>query len=167
MIDKKNKKAQEEIVGFVIIIIFVAVIMLFILLFYLKSPQKESVESYEVNSFLSSILLYTTDCENYYGPMNIQEVIFECARNQNSLCVNNEQNSCQLLESTLTSLTSESWPIGENQPIKGYEFRIVSNGAEILFFSNGNLSGSYKGAIQDFAKGSDFMNISFKVYYNN
>lgn len=48
----KKKKAQEEIVGFALIIIIVAVILLFFLNFYLRSGEKESVESYEVNSFI-------------------------------------------------------------------------------------------------------------------
>ncbi len=49
---KIQKKAQEELVGFALIIIIVAVILLFLIVFSLRSNEKEAVESYEVNSFI-------------------------------------------------------------------------------------------------------------------
>lgn len=159
----KNKKAQEEIVGFAVIVIIVAVIMLFLLVFYLRSPQKESVESYEVNSFIQSFLHYTTDCEDYSGGMDVQELIFEC--NSNELCVNDERNSCDVLNSTLKDMAKKSWSTGADRPVKGYELKIMSNSEELISLKEGNVTGNYKGAVQPFARRGESLNISFRVYY--
>ena len=60
----EEKKGQEEMVGFALILILVAIIVLVFIGFSIRSPEKESVESYEVESFLQSMLQYTTECEN-------------------------------------------------------------------------------------------------------
>jgi len=159
----KNKKAQEEMVGFAVIVIIVAIIILFLLVFYIKSPQKASVESYEVNSFIQSFLQYTTECEDYHGGMSVQELIFEC--NDNNLC-RNERNSCDVLSSTLRGITEQSWQIGEERPVKGYELKIMSSSKELIFLKEGNITSSYKGGLQILPpKYGESMNITFKAYY--
>ena len=60
----KRKKAQEEMVGFALIIILVAVILLIFLGFSLRDQEKETIESYEVESFIQSFLQYTSDCRD-------------------------------------------------------------------------------------------------------
>jgi len=59
---KYNKKAQEEMVGFALIIIVVAVILLVFLSIGLRKDGREDVESYEVASFIQSLLQYHTSC---------------------------------------------------------------------------------------------------------
>jgi len=157
----KKKKAQEEIVGFALIIIIVAVILLFFLNFYIRKGEKEGVESYEVNSFIQAFLHYTTECEDYLEYLSVQKLIFEC--NDDALCLD-DRRACDILNSTLKDIVDESWPIGEDRPIKGYELKITANQKELVSFSEGNITGNYKGAKQDFAKSGDSVEIFFRAY---
>ncbi|MBU4116158.1 MAG: hypothetical protein KKG94_00235, partial [Nanoarchaeota archaeon] len=76
------KRSQEEIVGFALIIIIVAVILLIFLGFYLRAPQKEIIESYEIESFIQSFLQYTSDCESNLEFLPVKNLIFACYENQ-------------------------------------------------------------------------------------
>ena len=159
---KKHKRAQEEIVGFVIIIIVVAIILLFFLNFYLKSEKKESVESYEADSFIQAFLHYTTECRDYLEYLSVQKLIFEC--NNDALCLD-DQEACEVLNSTLEDIVRESWIVGEDRPVKGYELKITANQEELVSFTDGNTTRNYKGAKQDFSKEGDAIEIFFRAYY--
>ena len=156
----KNKLAQEEIVGFALIIIIMAVIILFFLVFYLKE-ERESVESYEANSFIQAFLHYTTECENYREYLSIQKLIFECEKD--FVCLN-ERNSCEVLNSTLKGIVEESWKTGGDRPVKGYEMNITSGQKELIYFKEGEISASYQGAKQDFLSSGINVEILFRAY---
>ena len=155
----KNKRAQEEIVGFALIIIIVAVVLLFLLSFSLKRPEKESIESYEADSFLQSALQVTTSCEINLQNQSVQDLIFSC--DDFEFC-DNGSNSCEVLNASLGEVLDASWPVGSNKPIKGYEFLIKTGGSELLAINNGNVTNNYKGALQDLP---GEIKITFKVYY--
>ena len=159
---RKNKSGQEEMVGFALIIILVAVILLIFLGFALRSPQKESVENYEVNSFIQGFLQYTSDCRDNLEYLSIQKLIFDC--NDHEMCLDG-RNTCDVLNSTLTGIVEESWKIEGDRPIKGYELKISSNEEEILLIKNGNLTGNYKGSAQDFSRSGNSVEIFFTAYY--
>ena len=158
----KKKKAQEEIVGFALIIIIVAVILLFFLNFYLRSEKKEGVESYEADSFILAFLQYTTECEDYLEYLSVQDLIFEC--NNDALCLD-DREACDVLNSTLRNIVDETWRVGKNYPVKGYELNITANEEEILSFIEGNITKNYKGAEQPFSQSGDSIKIFFRAYY--
>ncbi len=158
----KKKKAQEEIVGFALIIIIVAVILLFFLNFYLRSEKKEGVESYEADSFILAFLQYTTECEDYLEYLSVQDLIFEC--NNDALCLD-DREACDVLNSTLRNIVDETWRVGGNYPVKGYELNITANEEEILSFIEGNITKNYKGAEQPFSQSGDSIKIFFRAYY--
>ena len=158
----KKKKAQEEIIGFALIVIIVAVILLFFLIFYIKSGEKEGVESYEADSFIQAVLQYTTECRDYLEYLSVQKLIFEC--NNNALCLD-DREACEVLNSTLGEIVDKSWLIGEDRPVKGYELKIMANQEEMLSFVEGNITKNYKGAKQDFTKSGNFIEIFFRAYY--
>jgi len=160
--DKKNKRAQEEIVGFAMIIIIVAIILLFIISFSLKSGKKEGVESYEANSFVQALLHYTTECRDYFGYLSIKDIILEC--DNGAFCLDGEE-SCEILNSTLENILKESWLTGEDRPIKGYELTILVNSKELISFTEGNVTRNYKVGQQDFTKKGSDIDIFFRVYY--
>ncbi len=145
-------------VGFALIIIVVAVILLIFVGFSLRNPEKEIVESYEVESFIQSFLQYTTDCRDNFKAFSVQKLISDC-RNEN-LCLNGRE-SCQVLNLTLKEIVEESWRIGENLPIKGYELKIISDGEEMLKFKEGNITANSKGSVQHFPN----IEIFFTAYY--
>jgi len=159
---KMSKKAQEEMVGFALIMIVVAVIILIFLAFSLRNSEKDIVESYEVESFIQSILQYTTECRDNLEALTIQKLIFGCENGE--LCEDGT-DTCQILISELEGITEKSWPVGEDRPIKGYELNISSENTKIALVKEGVATGNSKGSIQEFFKGGSLVKIIFKAYY--
>ncbi len=155
----KYKKAQEEMVGFALIIIVVSVILLVFLGFSLKNNQKESVESYEVESFIQSTLQYTTTCEDNFEPLSMQKVIYQCESGQS--CLNGE-NPCQVMNSELGSLVNTSWKTGAERPVKGYEFLVKGHNETLFNMAQGNKTINSKGSVQYLPKEIE---IYFTAYY--
>ncbi len=145
-------------IGFALIIIVVAVILLVFVGFSLRDTEKEAIESYEVESFIQSFLQYTTDCRDNLRAFSVQKLISSCRNN--NLCLD-ERDACQVLNSTLKEIMEESWKIGENNPIKGYELKIISDGKEMLKFKEGNITANSKGSVQYFPN----IEIFFTSYY--
>lgn len=165
--NKKNfqsKKAQEELIGFGVIVVLVAVILLFFLAFSLKNSSKENVGSYEVNSFIQSFLQYTTDCSKNYETdyLPIQKVIFGCANDEKCF---DEKDMCGILDSESKRIIGQSWEVGENKSIKGYELKINSESEEILKLKKGNITQNYKTGVQDFSKSGSLVEVLFTIYY--
>jgi hypothetical protein len=162
--NNKNKKAQEEMVGFALIIIIVAVILLVFVGFSLRGSVKDTVESYEVESFIQVFLQYSTDCRDRTNDfLTIRELILEC--NNLAKC-SDERDTCEVLNSTMTEIISESWPVGENRPVKGYSLNISSESRNILVLEGGNtLTANSKGAPQDFIQKGEKIFIYFKANY--
>jgi hypothetical protein len=169
--NKITKKGQEEMLGFALIMIIVAVILVIFLGFSLRKSSKETVESYEVESFLQTALSYSTECGNYrdsHPP--IRDLIFAC--NSKEMCLDG-QDSCEVLKSEVENIIGKSWKIGEDTPIKGYELKILlsSTGEEkgyieiIPKITQGNITGNSKGAMQDYSKGGELVEIYLTISY--
>lgn len=162
---KLHKKAQEEMVGFALIIIIVAIILLIFLGFSLRSPQKQNVESYEAESFIQSLLQYTTECENNVEKLPVQKLVFSCMNKEQCL---DGRGSCEVLDDELGKIMAESWRINPNSPVKGYDLEIYTNKNEtISSLKKGNETQNSKGGgPQSFARGGDtLVEITIQVYY--
>jgi len=59
----------------------------------------------------------------------------------------------------------ESWPVGENTPIIGYELSINSEQTELISFTKGNITNNYKGSVQEFSSRGMSIIIDFTAYY--
>ncbi|MBI5803331.1 hypothetical protein HY448_01455 [Candidatus Pacearchaeota archaeon] len=154
------RKAQEEMVGFALIIIVVSVILLFFLVFTVKNSERESVESYEVESFIQSSLQYTTQCRDNLEFLSVQDVIYECLNN--NLCLNG-QDACDVLGTTLEEITENSWSISSNSAVKGYELMIKENNESLIpSISKGNKTSNSRGSAQYLPKN---IGITFTAYY--
>ncbi len=92
-------------IGFALIIIVVAVILLVFVGFFLRDTEKESVESYEVESFIQSFLHYTSDCRDNLEFLSIQKLILDC--NNDRLCLD-QRKACDVLTPILEEITEES-----------------------------------------------------------
>jgi len=156
---RKTKRGQEEILGFALIMIIVSVILLVFLSISLKKPQKESVESYEVENYLQSVLQFTTDCSDGKGFFSVQDLIFECK--EINACLDGRE-VCVVLNSTLKDIDRESWVVGNDTPVKGYEMAVLSEGNPLVYFQEGNSTGNSKGSIQRLPEDVE---IHFTVYY--
>lgn len=151
-------------IGFALILILVAIIVLVFIGFSLRNSEKESVESYEVESFLQSMLQYTTSCENNIERLSVQKLVFSC--NAEEKCAD-EKNSCEVLETEIGNILKESWKIGEQRPVKGYELIINTDATSqsLLEINEGDATASSKGSKQDFFKSQTSFEIRFKAYY--
>lgn len=153
-----NKRAQEEMIGFVLIVIIIAVILLVFLSISLKKSSKYP-DSPEIDSFLQVLSYYTSDCVADYEPnyLEIRSLIKECS--MNSLCLDG-RSACDALNTTLSEIVEASWPVGPDYPNKGYSLNITySNGYFNL--EKGNKTINSKSAIENF---NDF-DIVFEVYF--
>lgn len=162
-IKKLNKKAQEEIVGFVLIIIIVAIALLFMIGFSLRSDNEKFIESYEANSFLQAMLQHTSSCrQDYSDYKSIRELISLCEGKKE--CENNK-DSCEVLEKELREILDNSWKVGEDWPEKGYNLTINSETGKIIEISKGNSTLNYKGSVQEFSKSGKMTKIELYIYY--
>jgi len=157
----KSNKAQEEMIGFAMIMVIVIIVILFFLVFSLRNNSTENVQSYEVDNFIQAMLQYTTSCDNYLGNYSLQYLMFQCANGNTCL---NEKESCEVLNSTMQGILDESWTVGEENPLKGYDFDILANGQGLISVRQGNQTSNYKGALQDLTKGPYSISISLQVY---
>jgi hypothetical protein len=168
-IDKiKSTKGQDEMVGFALIIIIVAIVFIVFISVYMRKTPEKTVD-YEANSFVQAALQYTTTCEEAnMENLTIQRLIFKCQEKEP--CAYKEMDPCKILNDTLKEMIKESWNVGPNNPIKGYHLAInlsEDGGRTEKIFLNiteGVVTRNYKGAEQDFGKGSEYMVILFDVY---
>ena len=155
-----NKSGQEEMIGFAVIVIIVAVLILIFIRFSMNSDRKEPVESYEVESFINSLLQYTSDCEDYLGRLSVQQLIIRCYNKDK--CTDGK-DACRVLEKNIQGIISESWKTGEGNLIKGYSLNITSDETEIFSLKKGNFTNNYKSSLQSL--GRDGLKVIFTSYY--
>ena len=124
MEQRRRKKAQEEMVGFVMIMIIVAIVFLVFIGFSIRKGVEKEKESIEISQFLGSTMEFTTSCainfETAYS--NLGNLIRECY--DNVRCVDGK-NACEVLNKTLIEIIDASWQTGIDRPAKGYEFKAV------------------------------------------
>jgi hypothetical protein len=149
-------------VGFGIIIAIVAIIILIFVGFMINKPEKENIESYEVESYIQSILQYTTECRNNLEYITVQKLIFDCIDNEKCL---DGKDTCDVLENTIKGITKESWKVEGGSLIKGYVFEITNNKRNLTVIQDGNLTGNSKGSMQDFSRSGNIVEIRFNAYY--
>lgn len=139
-----NKKGQEEMVGFALIVIIVAVVLLVFLSFSLRAPEKEAIQSYEIDNFIESVLAYTIE-----DNVDIRDLIRDCKRDEN----------CDVLERELNGILEESWTVEEGSVIRGYSLKINNGDKEIFNVEKGDITQNYKSRSQSDAE------LIFIVYY--
>ena len=158
---KRNKLGQEELIGFGIIVVIVFVILLVFISIYVRRPQ-ESTQNYEIESFISATLDYTSSCEEARkGFLSVKDLIFECYDNET--CVGGK-STCEVLGTTLDGIAKESWLITNNSENKGYVINITGNDRNLAFLSKGNKTASSKGYRESLTKSGISVKIGFTVY---
>src|SRR3989344_7537252 len=143
-----SKKAQEEIVGFVLIIVIVAVIgLVFLGVFFRQNQELERHDSIDLTEFLESSIQFNSECTEQYSAdhKSVGDLIRLCYRG--ALCDSGEE-ACKVLNRTYAQMINTSFPVGENWPDKGYEFSIsygknISK-KELVNLMKGNCSSSYR-----------------------
>lgn len=113
-----KNKAQQEILGFVIIVLLVVIVGVIFLGINLRKPAEINTDDLEISNFLSSSAKYTTDCiidEPLYA--DLKDIIEACYSNK--IC-KDERNACDVVNITFINILSSPNPLqaGNDRPVK-------------------------------------------------
>jgi len=141
---KLNKKAQEEMVGFVVIMVLVSIILLIFLSFSIKTTPKDK-NNEELANYLKSLKSVTTECVVFNpAKASVSELINYC---QKKYKCNSGEDTCVYLNQTISNILNLTLNYGQNFKRKGFVFRsIYNNSAEIsnlVYIKKGNCSSNY------------------------
>ncbi|MGV8142878.1 MAG: hypothetical protein ACP5NS_04595 [Candidatus Pacearchaeota archaeon] len=154
MENKMNKRAQEEIVGFVLIVVLVVIVAVIFLGIRLRNPEVVQKDSEIVYQFIESAMEQTTSCKKTQTGnfIAVDDLMRECHAS-NSICVTGEP-SCEVLDNTIRNMLNATWVVGPEYPYKGYSARAVyslnssdqSQQEEVLNITQGNCQDSFVGS---------------------
>lgn len=142
-----NRKAQEELVGFVLIVVLVSIIFVVILGLLIRKPTSSS-ENLEVSQFLESMVRYTTKCALGYEPnyVSIGELLGQC---YDAKTCTSGKKACDVLKEELDNVIGSSWLISEEGYYSGYELEVVyahGTESESIVEVSGGTCNSFRGA---------------------
>lgn len=165
----QDKRAQEEVMGFVIIVLIVMVIGLVFFAFSIRQSSKGiEPKQAELDDFLNSMLSYTTNCEINAKNQSIRELARQCSNNPSRTCQG--KSVCNYLNDTLEDMLPQLLGSGTqiaNSYVHGYAFNISTNTTQITYIEQGNLTGNYFASSVPIptGTGSDVW-VKLKFYYS-
>lgn len=118
-----NRKAQEEIVGFVAVVVLVMIIGVIYLTISLRSSEPQAVDSAELRQFLQSTTEYTTECTLGLSnePLALGR-LFEACREKAS-CGNGKE-SCAVLNASVRGLIDGGLKPTTGHPLEAFTFTV-------------------------------------------
>ena len=123
----KNKKAQEEMVGFVLIVIML--IVMGIILLFLVRPRIEAKKDLQVENLLNSML------ESTSAGKSIRDMVSNCA-----MGVGCAETTDELKARLDASLSSSGLVLGKT--LNAYSFSVSKDATAFINISNGNFTGN-------------------------
>jgi len=119
-----HKRAQEEIVGFVLVVVIISVILLVFLGIILKNTsQEDELETIKISKFLDAMMEVTTDCIiTEPVPATFSELITACAKGKT--CLNSGQHACEQMKENAEKIIESSWRIKRGAAYDGYIFEV-------------------------------------------
>jgi len=111
---QKNKKAQQEIIGFVLIIIIVSIIGVIFLSLSIGRGESSKQTSIEVSNLLEASMYYTTDCAVGFIPQykDGQDLIKSCWNDDECL---DGRLACEVLNETLKEIIHQALEICDDK----------------------------------------------------
>ncbi len=168
----KNKKGQEEIVGFVAVVILVVVVGVILLSISLNHNQPNTVQNGDLTDFIDSSYLYTSDCAFGYEPnyASVKDLIDSCYTEQGKQCLDGRE-VCFALNQTIRSILDSNINVGPESSKKGYNFDAIysvnattSNSSDIISILGGNCSSAnYQQGESFFSSGQGVITTVLKV----
>jgi len=159
---RKSKRSQEEMIGFVLIVVLVAIIALIFLAISARKPVRMQ-ESKEIENFLHSSLLYTTDCkpspEIIY---DFKDLIKACLKKNR--CLNGEL-SCDVLNETAFGLIEAGWKLEERGRYKAYIFKVYKGEETLVHLSRGEITTKKQGAEVYLPVAEESVYVRMEVFY--
>lgn len=163
---KIKNKAQQEIVGFVLIVVLVVIgLMIYLTISVRTSPESDN--SLEVANALDAMMKQTTECAVVYVP-NYDDVedLFKSAA-QGDRCSNLGITAFDYLNKTLLPEVLSDMMASESS-ITGYEFQFYERESSqgLIRIIEGNCSvGQIKSAKRTLASGSNRLDIVLKACF--
>lgn len=144
-IKKKGKKAQEEMLGFMLIVVIVIVVGL-VLLFLIK-PKKAELENVQIDNIIYSTLSYTP------GDKSVRELVEDCHDGDEEACESAERTIEEILD---VALKESNLVVG--QQLHGYSLNVTNCNIPLITKGNltGNMFGSYTPVTRDIVIISEF-----------
>ncbi len=156
-----SKKAQQEIVGFVLIVVLVVVgLMVYLVISFKESPAEGN--SVQVGNMLDSIMRTTTECALVFEPdfEDYRELFGSCYKNE--VCRNLNKEACKYLNDSLREVLDNL--IKSEATINYYKFELFEKeGAGIIEIKWGNCSGQISGAQRNIFKDSQTLIVRMTI----
>ncbi len=160
----KNKKGQQEIVGFVLIVVLVVVGLMVFLVISLRDSS-DDVKSIEVNNMLNALMKHTTDCAIVYEPDydDFEDLFKSC--HQGDSCSNLGVSACNYLNESLRNIFDGMFASEANIEAYQIDFFVKSEDGQegLLRIFEGNCSGRVSSAQRNIVSYSDSLIIQLKV----
>lgn len=159
-----NNKAQQEMVGFVLIVVIVVIGMMVFLIISLKNSP-EAKNSVEVGNALSAIMKQTTGCAIVYVPNydNFEDLFKDCYKDK--MCSNLGISACKYLNKTLRVVVKDM--MNTESGVNAYQVNFFSKDDSgrrgILTFHSGNCTGKVDAAQRSIMSGSESLVVQMKV----
>ncbi|MCK4997022.1 hypothetical protein KAS08_01845 [Candidatus Pacearchaeota archaeon] len=160
-----NKKAQQEIVGFVLIVVVVMVgLMIYLTMSLRSSPENEG--SLEVANALDALMKQTTECAVVYVPnYDTFEDLFKSAYKGES-CTNLNKPAREYLEEASREVLTDM--MASESSVMAYELQFAEKNSEgaiqgLLMFTEGNCTGNVNSAMRTLSSGSERLLITLKT----
>lgn len=164
----RNKKGQQEMIGFVLIVVLVVVGLMIFLTISVRNSDTNEVESLTTTNLLNSLMGHTTDCAIVFEPKydTFEDLFKSCY--QNKRCSNLENKlSCEYLNESLTLVLGDA--LKTDATIAGYELTFFEkDGAGILVNAFGQCQNvrSISSSQRNLISGSKSLIVRLKICNN-
>ena len=158
----KNRRGQQEMVGFVLIVILVVVgLMVFLIISLNDAPEHE--KSVEVGNMLEAMMKHTTDCAIVYEPDydDFEDLFKSCY--QGDQCSNLGKSSCDYLNESLRGVLNGMFATEATVGAYEVDFFVKDVPEGLLHIFEGNCTGSVSSAQRSVVSGSESLIIRMKV----
>lgn len=147
-----DKKAQQEMVGFVLIVVVVVIGLMVYLAISLRGGSEERT-SVHVGNMIDSVMKTTTECAVVFEPdySDYRELFGGCYAGE--VCSNLGRKSCDYLNESLSDVLATM--TRSEAEINYYKFELfVKDGEGLLEIKQGNCTGKITGAQRQILKNS-------------
>lgn len=157
----KNRRGQEEMVGFILIIILVVIVAVVFLGISLHRGSVSLQESANLDSFMTAFMDYSTDCSvTREIILTMKDLVKECSQNRQCL---DGRDGCSVLGNNTKNIMDEAFPVTNESANSYHSLMAEYSGGVIVNISSGTCAGSRNGAQRLIPGFSNDINIELEV----
>jgi hypothetical protein len=156
---KMSKKAQEEMVGFVIIVVLIIIIGVVFLGFSLRQTTQSVQHQESVMQDTMYAMLAYSSCGT-----DMRELVKDCYVQPNREC--DGTMVCEHVEEVFSDILDAT--LGEdlaNSYIHGYRLNMSVSALELIYLEKGNFTGNYFGALIPIQVSGQDIDFNLRYYY--